>query len=60
VGQRILALAEYHKVKPDQMVKQLRERNGIAEIEEQIISSKVLDFLEEHARFEEVLPGTMP
>ena len=38
------------------MIKQLRERNGFGEIEEQIISAKVLDFLELNAKVEEVLP----
>jgi trigger factor len=57
VTQRILFLAQQHQIKPEQMVKQLRERNGIAEIQEQIVSSKVLDFLEQNARIEEVLPA---
>ena len=56
ISQRVLALAEQYQIKPEQMVKQLRERNGIAEIEEQILSAKVLDFLELHARVEDVLP----
>jgi FKBP-type peptidyl-prolyl cis-trans isomerase (trigger factor) len=57
VAQRIMLLAEHYQVKPDQMVKQLKERNGITEVEEQIVSLKVLEFLEKHARFEDVLPG---
>jgi len=56
VTQRILVLAQQYQIKPDQMVKQLRDRNGFAEIEEQIISAKVLDFLESNAKVEEVLP----
>ena len=36
---------------------QLRDRNGFAEIEEQIVSGKVLDFLELQAKVEEVLPA---
>ena len=57
VSRRVVMLAEHYQIKPEQMVKQLKERNGLAEIEEQIISAKVLDFLEQHARFEEILPG---
>jgi trigger factor len=57
VAQRIMMMAEHYQVKPEQMVKQLKERNGLAEVEEQIISQKVLEFLERHARFEEILPG---
>jgi len=56
VTQRILMLAQQYQIKPEQMVKQLRDRNGFAEIEEQIISAKVLDFLELNAKVEEVLP----
>ena len=56
ITQRILLLAEQYQIKPEQMIKQLRERNGFGEIEEQIISAKVLDFLELNAKVEEVLP----
>ncbi|PYL01164.1 MAG: trigger factor [Verrucomicrobia bacterium] len=54
--QRVLMLAEQYQLKPEQMVKQLRDRNGFGEIEEQIMSAKVLDFLELNAKVEEVLP----
>lgn len=57
VTQRILVLAEQHEMKPEQLIKQLQERNGVAEIEEQIMTSKVMDLLEQHARFEDVLPS---
>jgi trigger factor len=57
VANRVVMLAERYQIKPEKMVKQLQERNGFAEIEEQIVTSKVLDFLEKHAQFEEILPG---
>ena len=57
VTQRILRLAEQYQIKPEKMIQQLRERNGIAEIEEQIITAKVLEFLEQNAKIEDVLPG---
>ena len=44
VAQRVMLMAEHYQVKPEQMVKQLKERNGFAEVEEQIISMKVLEF----------------
>ncbi len=56
IVQRITFLAHQYGIKPEQMVRQLRDRNGIAEIEEQIISGKVLEFLEKNAQFEDVLP----
>jgi trigger factor len=57
VTQRILLLAEQYQIKPEKMIQQLRERNGIGEIEEQILTGKVLEFLEQNARIEDVLPG---
>ena len=58
ITQRILWLAQQYNISPEQMVKQLREGNGVGEIEEQIISAKVYDYLELQAKVEEVLPGT--
>jgi len=61
ITQRILQLADQYQIKPEQMIKQLRDRNGFGEIEEQIVSTKVLDFLESNAKVEEALPtGTPP
>src|SRR3989475_6219000 len=57
ITQRILWLAQQYNISPEQMVKELRERNGLAEIEEQIVSAKVFDYLELQASVEEVLPG---
>ena len=57
ITQRIHWLAQQYNISPEQMEKQLRERNGLAEIEEQIISAKVFDYLELQARVEDVLPG---
>jgi trigger factor len=54
---RILYLAQQNQIKPEKLVKQLRERNGIAELHEQILTTKVLDFLQEHARIIEELPS---
>jgi trigger factor len=54
MAQRIVTLAEQNHVKPDKLIKQLRERNGLAEIHEQILSSKVLDFLQLNAKIEEI------
>ena len=53
IAQHILYLAHQNHIKPDKFVKQLKERNGIAEIHEQILTSKVLDFLQANARLEE-------
>lgn len=50
--QRIMQLAQQNQVKPDKFVKQLKERNGLAQIHEQLLVSKVLDFLQQHVRIQ--------
>jgi hypothetical protein len=39
------------------LAKKLKERGGISEIQEQIMTSKVLDLMELQAEVEEVLPA---
>lgn len=51
--QRILRLAEQAEMKPEKLVKQLQERGALGEIQQQIITAKVLDFLELNARIVE-------
>jgi trigger factor len=58
VGNRILALAQQNGIKPDKLVKQLKERGGLEEIREQVVAQKALEFLEQHAAYEDVLPGS--
>lgn len=53
MAQYLVALAQQNHIKPEKLIKQLRERNGIAEIHERLMTSKVLDLLEKHARIEE-------
>jgi trigger factor len=57
LAQQILALARQSQTPPETFAKQLRDRDGLVEVENQILTSKVLEFLEQNARFEEVLPG---
>jgi trigger factor len=56
VTQRIILMARQHNMQPEKLAKQLQDRNGLQEIEHQIVASKVLDLLEQHAAIEEVLP----
>ena len=60
ITRRVLYLAQQYQVKPEKFIKQLEERNGIGQIQEQIVTSKVLDFLQLHAKIEEVPPGLTP
>jgi trigger factor len=50
---RIMALANQAQMRPELFVKKLRERNALAGIEEQVITGKVLDFLQLNAKVEE-------
>lgn len=50
---RIVSLAQQAQMRPEVFVKKLRERNALGAIEEQVITAKVLDFLQLHAKIEE-------
>jgi trigger factor len=54
IMQRILMMAQQYQIKPEKLIKQLRDRGGIGEIHEQILTAKVLDFLETNAQVEEI------
>ncbi len=56
ISQRVVQMAQSYNMPPEQLAKKLKEQNGIAEIQEQILTSKVLDLLELQAEVEEVLP----
>ena len=60
ITRRILSLAQQHQIKPEKLIKQLQERDGIGEIYQQILTSKALDFLESKAKIEEVTPSSSP
>lgn len=60
ITRRVLYLAQQYGIKPEKFVRQLQDRDGISEIRSQILSSKVLDFIELQAKVEEVLPGSAP
>ncbi|HSH94784.1 MAG TPA: trigger factor [Roseimicrobium sp.] len=56
--QRIHMMAQQYQTPVDKLVKELQQRNGIAEVQEQILSGKVLDFLQLNAKIEEVPAST--
>lgn len=58
--QRILALAAQHQIKPEKLLKQLQEQNGLGQIAEQIVTGKVLDFIAFHGQIEDVAPAPAP
>lgn len=56
VLQRIQQLAATYQMPPDKFIKELQKRNGVPEIYEQLQSEKVIDFLVQNAKIEEVEP----
>lgn len=57
--QRIYQLSEQNQVPMDKFIEDLKKRNAVGEVREQILCSKVLDFLQLNARIEEI-HGTVP
>lgn len=53
---RIHAIAQMQQVPVEKLVKEIESRNGFAEIYDQLMSEKVIKFLEEHAKIEAVDP----
>ena len=56
VLQRIQQLAANYQMPPDKFIKELQKRDGVSEIVEQLQSEKVIDFLVQNAKVEEVEP----
>jgi len=52
---RIVALAQAYNMAPEKFLKELRSREGgVEEIYAQLLHEKVVDFLHEHAKIEDV------
>ncbi|MBL9173935.1 MAG: trigger factor [Verrucomicrobiales bacterium] len=60
IAQRITLLAQQNQMAPDKMVKVLQERNAFPEIQQDILTGKVLDWLELNAKVEEVPAAAAP
>lgn len=58
IDQRIALLAAQHQMRPEKLRRQLEERDTIDNIADEIVRSKVLDFLQLHARIEELPAGS--
>ena len=58
MNSRIALMAQANKMAPQKFLQELEKRNGVAEVYQQIIHEKVLDFLHEHAKIEDVPAGT--
>lgn len=54
MSRQLMYMASQQQVKPEKLVKQLRESGGLADLQRQILHAKVLDLLELKAAVEEV------
>jgi trigger factor len=54
---RLFSMAKSMKMTPDKLVKELQKRDGLPEVAEQILKEKVIDFLQLHAKVEDVPAG---
>lgn len=54
---RIYALSQQYKMAPDKFAKELEKRDGISEIWSQLLNEKVIDFLQQNAKIEDVEPA---
>jgi trigger factor len=54
ISQRIGQLAAMYQIAPDKFVKDLQKRNGLIEIYDQLMNEKVVDFLQQNAKIEDV------
>jgi trigger factor len=59
IARRINTLAAMYQIPPDKFLKDLQKRNGLIEIYDQVINEKVMDFLQQNAKIEEVPAGTL-
>lgn len=57
---RVQTLAAMYQIAPDKFLKDLQKRNGLIEIYDSLAHEKVMEFLENNAKFETVLPASAP
>jgi trigger factor len=59
IAQRVQTLAAMYQIPAEKFAKDLQKRNGLIEIFDQIMNEKVIDFLQQNARVEDV-PAAQP
>jgi trigger factor len=59
IAQRVHHLAGLYQLPPDKFLRDLQKRNGLIEIYDQIMNEKVIDFLQQNAKIEDVAPGSL-
>lgn len=56
IAHRVNHLAGMYQIPPDKFLKDLQKRNGLIEIYDQVMNEKVIDFLQQNAKIEDVAP----
>ena len=54
---RIYAMSQQYQMAPDKFAKELEKRNGLNEVWSQLLNEKVIDFLQQNAKIEDVEPS---
>jgi trigger factor len=60
IAHRVNHLAGMYQIPPDKFLKDLQKRNGLIEIYDQVMNEKVIDFLQQNAKVEDVTPAEIP
>jgi trigger factor len=58
IAQRVHHLAGLYQMPADKFLRDLQKRNGLIEIYDQIMNEKVIEFLQQNAKIEDVPPGS--
>jgi trigger factor len=59
VARRVQTMAAMYQIPPEKFIKDLQKRNGFVEIYDQLANEKVLEFLQQNAKIEEVPVGSL-
>ena len=60
IAQRVHHLAGMYQIPADKFLRDLQKRNGLIEVYDQIMNEKVIDFIQQNAKIEDVPPGSSP
>jgi trigger factor len=60
IAKRVHHLAGMYRIPADKFLKDLQKRNGLIEVYDQIMNEKVIDFLQQNAKIEDVPPSSAP
>ena len=57
IAHRVQTLANMYQIPVEKFAKDLQQRNGLIQIYDQVMNEKVIDFLQQQAKIEEVPPS---